>query len=207
MKGPPAPRRAENAERDAVGDILTDAFVDEPGLNWWLKQDKEKERARARFFHAVVRTVVHPRRELWICGDEAAALWCPPGAAAFQMSPIKGLLLTPFWLTIAGQQGMRRAMAFGAALAEQHPAAPHAHLVFLGVRQRAQGRGLGSALLKAGLAGVDSARLPAYLEATLERNVALYLRHGFEITAEFDAPGGGPHVWAMVRAPAAAPPD
>lgn len=199
MSAPAAPRRAADAERDPVADILTDAFVDEPGLNWWLKQGAQKQRARARFFRAVVRDVVSPRRELWMSGDEAAAVWCPPGAAAFEMSPLKELLLTPFWLAIAGREGMRRAASFGAALAEHHPEVPHAHLVFLGVRGRAQGRGLGSALLKAGLAAVDAAGLPAYLEATLERNVRLYLRHGFEVTAEFDAPGGGPHVWAMVR--------
>jgi ribosomal protein S18 acetylase RimI-like enzyme len=199
VNAPPAPHRAGRAERDSVADILTDAFIDEPGLNWWLKQGARKERARARFFRAVVRDVVSPRRELWSSGDDAAAVWCPPGAAAFRMSPLKELLLTPFWLSIAGREGMRRAMAFGAALAEHHPAVPHAHLVFLGVRRRAQGRGLGSTLLKAGLAPIDAARLPAYLEATLERNVRLYLRHGFEVAAEFDAPGGGPHVWAMVR--------
>jgi len=196
--------RAGRQARDAVADILTDAFVDEPGLNWWLKQGAQKERARSRFFHAVARDAVHPKRELWQAGGEGAAVWCPPGVAAFDLTPLKQILLTPLLLQIAGTQGMRRAMSLGEALSERHPAVPHAHLVFLGVRQRAQGRGIGSALLKATLAPVDAARVPAYLEATLERNVRLYLRHGFEIAAEFDAPGGGPHVWAMIR-PAQSP--
>jgi hypothetical protein len=74
VSAPPAPRRARAAERDAVADVLTDAFVEEPGLNWWLKQGAQKQRARARFFRAVVRDVVHPRRELWASGDEAAAV-------------------------------------------------------------------------------------------------------------------------------------
>jgi hypothetical protein len=46
----------------------------------------------------------------------------------------------------------------------------------------------------------DRNRTPAYLEATSERNVPLYLRQGFEITAEIQPPGG-PKMWTMWRAP------
>ena len=75
--------------------------------------------------------------------------------------------------------------------------APHAHLVFLGVSTAAQGKGVGSAMLKAQLAPVDAQHLPAYLETSSQRNVDLYARHGFEITGEFDKPGL--HMWTMTR--------
>nr|QQZ52074.1 GNAT family N-acetyltransferase [Phenylobacterium glaciei] len=55
---------------------------------------------------------------------------------------------------------------------ELHPMArPHAYLWFLGVRPEAQGLGVGSRMLKAGLAKVDAAGLPAYLESSNEANV------------------------------------
>jgi len=42
---------------------------------------------------------------------------------------------------------------------------------------------------------------PAYLEATNEGNQRLYLRHGFEVTAEITLPDG-PTMWPMWREPA-----
>jgi ribosomal protein S18 acetylase RimI-like enzyme len=44
-----------------------------------------------------------------------------------------------------------------------------------------QGRGLGSALLKAGLARCDAEGAAAYLESSNPKNVPLYERHGFEV--------------------------
>jgi ribosomal protein S18 acetylase RimI-like enzyme len=51
----------------------------------------------------------------------------------------------------------------------------------LGVDPARQGLGLGSAMLKAGLARVDADHLPAYLESSNPRNVPLYERFGFEV--------------------------
>lgn len=200
---PPHVRQAQARERDLAAEILTDAFVDEAGLNWWLKQGDAKESARRKFFMAAVRGAVHPARTLWLADDRGAAIWCPPGVHAFDLTPFRQVLLTPLLLSIAGSHGMRRALSLGEELAKHHPREPFAHLVFLGVRTDAQGQGYGSAILKTTLAPVDAARAPAYLEATVPRNVELYLRHGFEVTAEFDAPGGGPHVWTMTRPPKA----
>ncbi len=193
-------RREENAANAAV---LTDAFVDEAGLNYWLKQGAVKERARRRFFEAVVDDAVHPERELWVAEDGGerlgAAIWLSPGKKAFNFSFFQELALTPMMLSIAGLKGMARGFALAEKLAEYHPSTPHAHLVFLGVATTAQGRGVGSGLLKHTLAPLDASGTIAYLECSTERNVALYARHGFEITGEFDLPGL--HMWAMTRQP------
>jgi ribosomal protein S18 acetylase RimI-like enzyme len=82
---------------------------------------------------------------------------------------------------------------------QRHPHdPPHWYLFILGVEQAAQGQGLGSALLAHMLARVDADGMPAYLESSNERNLALYGRHGFRVTAEVVIPGG-PRIWPMWR--------
>ncbi len=203
MNAPPLVGRAGEHERAAVVDVLHDAFVDEDGLNYWLRQGARKEPARRRFFQAAVRTAVHPKRELWLARDGGegvgAALWLPPGVIAFDHTPLQQLLMAPLLFAIAGPDGLKRGRELGAKLAEHHPREPHAHLVFLGVASQAQGRGVGSAMLKTMLAPLDAAGLTAYLEASKERNVALYQRHGFEVTGAFELPGV--RFWTMTRTP------
>ena len=57
---------------------------------------------------------------------------------------------------------------------------------------------MSSALLSHMLARVDADGMPACLESSNERNIALYGRHGFEVTAAVVIPGG-PRIWPMWR--------
>lgn len=203
MSAPPAVRPVRADETGAVASVLTDAFADEAGLNYWLLQGERKTKARRRFFDAAVRDVIHKERELWIAradGEPAgAAIWLKPGDHAFDFTPLQQFTTTPLLFSIAGLKGMKRAQDLGAELNKYHPKTPHAHLVFLGVAPSAQGRGVGSAILKETLAPLDQRGVTAYLECTTERNAALYARHGFEVTGEFERPGL--RFWTMTRAP------
>jgi ribosomal protein S18 acetylase RimI-like enzyme len=203
MSAPPLVRRAASGESEAAARVLTDAFVDEDGLNYWLKQGRAKERARLVFFNAAVRDVVHAQRRLDVAlADGAvagAAIWLKPGDKAFDLPPLRELMLTPLLFRVAGFEGMGKATALGRRLTELHPRMPHAHLVFLGVSPAAQGKGVGSAMLKHALAPLDAAGLHAYLEASTEGNVALYARHGFIVTNEIKLPGL--HMRTMLREP------
>jgi ribosomal protein S18 acetylase RimI-like enzyme len=205
MSAPPEVRPARADETQIVASVLTDAFVDEAGLNYWLRQGDAKTAVRRRFFNAAVGDVIHKERELWLAeaggAPAGAAIWLKPGDHAFAFTPLQQLLTTPLFLSIAGFEGMKRAQELGGALNAHHPKQAHAHLVFLGVAPSAQGRGVGSAILKQTLAPLYERGVTAYLECTTERNTALYQRHGFEVTGEFDFPGL--HFWTMTRAPRA----
>jgi len=201
MSAPPHVRTARPDECAVVAEVLTDAFVEEGGMNYWLRQDKRKNAARRRFFDVAVADGVHPQRELWMAesGGKAlgAAIWLGPNRKAFDFSFLQELRLAPMLLSIAGVSGTMRGLALAEELEKFHPKAAHAHLVFLGVSTAAQGKGVGSAMLKTQLAPVDAQHLPAYLETSSQRNVDLYARHGFEVTGEFDKPGL--HMWTMTR--------
>ena len=66
----------------------------------------------------------------------------------------------------------------------RHVREPHYYVRDVGVHPDMQGGGLGSALLRPTLDRCDREGLPAYLEASSERNAALYERLGFQLTHE-----------------------
>jgi GNAT superfamily N-acetyltransferase len=122
----------------------------------------------------------------------ATALWLPPGVwpdesavGAHLEATIPPARLAPLAAGMEAQGAL-------------HPAAPHWYLPWIGVRPEAAGQGIGSALLRRGLARADAEGMPAYLEATNRRNAALYARHGFLPIAVVEAPGY-PEIIAMWR--------
>ena len=72
------------------------------------------------------------------------------------------------------------------------------------MRTALQGHGVGTALMQPTLERADSAGLPTYLEASSERNAALYKRLGFVHMDVLELPEGGPPLWLMRRPPAGA---
>ncbi len=204
MSPPPAPQRLAADDAAAMVDTLTAAFDHEPLLTWWLRNGPGALVARRKFFAYALAGGVHPKAQHWTMrgpagAATAAAVWTPPGSAAFELGLWKQISIAPLLFEIAGYEGLRRALSLGPMLAEQHPHMAHAHLVFLGVHPSCQGQGFGSAMLKHTLAPVDQAGIAAYLETGQEENVRLYLRHDFEVTAELQAPRGGPRFWSMLR--------
>jgi GNAT superfamily N-acetyltransferase len=124
----------------------------------------------------------------------AVALWLPPGVG-------------PDEATVMGLMGeSMEAQTFDDVndvfeqMGQLHPTTDHWYLALTGVDPVAQGRGLGSALLRHALANCDRDGLPAYLEATAPRNRDLYERHGFDVVGVIQA-GSSPPMWAMLRAP------
>lgn len=131
---------------------------------------------------------------------EAVACWRWP-----DRSPAGGSTGAP---TIAGLLtalvGPGHAERVGAGLAAMRtvtPTRPHAYLHLLAVRPDRQGGGLGRTLMARGLDRCAEAALPVHLETTSESAVGFYRRLGFDVTAELDLPGGGPHLWAMASRP------
>lgn len=83
----------------------------------------------------------------------------------------------------------------------KHPHEPHWYLPAIGITPAWQGRGYGAALLRPMLERCDAERLPAYLEASTPRNVALYERNGFTVVEEGHYARDAPPLWRMWREP------
>ncbi|WP_335989259.1 GNAT family N-acetyltransferase [Glycomyces sp. MUSA5-2] len=171
--------------------VLSSAFAADP-LAAWLFPDEGR---RAAYQEGFYRSLLgRPRAEAHVAGAEGAALW---------LRLDRGERLDAGSAPPGGP--LARLFSLGAALGERHPVdRPHLYLAVMGVVPASQGRGIGSALLRHGLALADRDGLPAYLEASSPGSRSLYLRHGF---ADLGGPvrvEGAPPVQPMRREPAAA---
>jgi GNAT superfamily N-acetyltransferase len=124
----------------------------------------------------------------------AVALWLPPG-----VSPDEATMSALVYesTTDSAQPDLD---GFFGQMGRFHPSFPHWYLPLAGVDPPAQGRGLGSTLLRHALGSCDRDGLPAYLEATSPRSRDLYARHGFESIGVIQH-GASPPMWPMLRKP------
>jgi ribosomal protein S18 acetylase RimI-like enzyme len=194
----PHVRPATRTDRDAIVYSLVRAFDADPVANFLLRQDEGRARAFETTFDVALRRLTLPVGGAWVAdGGEGAALWTPPGEW-------KAWRAWPDALRMAHAIGWSRLHVVRAAterVERAHPRAPHWYLFTLGVDPAHQGRGVGSALLRAVLDGGDARGKAAYLEASTEDNARLYERHGFRITGTLDLAAGGPTLRLMWRDP------
>lgn len=203
--------------RDAAlaGAAIATAFADDPVNQWVFGRGR-----MAPTFVALARHLYLKHGFGHLAGDGMAVRdQASDGAALWLMDARDkeaGLLATLRVAIVlgmtAGLGAMRRGLAIDKAFTHAHPAERHAFLFAIGVVPAAQGKGVGGALLRAGLERVDAAHLPCYLESTKQSNVPLYRHFGFEElpvmapSVPFPQAGPGglppgcPPIWPMWRA-------
>ena len=136
---------------------------------------------------------------LWACDDVTGVVgWVPP-TLGDQVGAIVEATADEL-SSVFDDDGVRYA-AQGGWIAEHVPSEPVWYLEIIGVDPAVQGRGIGTALIQHGMERAQADGLPAFLETSVEGNVAYYERLGFRVVEEGDAPLGGPHVWFMRRDP------
>jgi ribosomal protein S18 acetylase RimI-like enzyme len=194
----PRARRATRADAGLVARTLADAFDDDPVMTWMLPHGcRTRDRRFRAFFGCETRGFFRRGKHVYLGGDgQSAALWAPPGTWSLTRSESLREVL-PMMAIFAAS--LPRGSRLASELEALHPREPHWYLYLLGTRADSQGRGIGAAMLRTGLAVVDAAGQPAYLESSSPRNISLYERHGFVITQEVTISGGGPPLWLMWR--------
>jgi ribosomal protein S18 acetylase RimI-like enzyme len=192
-------RLARSSDAPAIGAILARAFADDPVTSWVTHGAERRARLLVRLNTAIARYEGIPRGGTYVAEDETrvvgAAIWQPPGPHPVNWRSV------PFALTAGSALGRdipRMTMA-GRAAARARPRERHWYLQLLGVAPDAQGRGVGSALVRAHLTAVDSERMPGYLETTVE-NLGFYGSLGFQVVGEIAIGGGGPVEYSLLRA-------
>ncbi len=190
-------RRAVPEDAGALSRTLASAFHDDPVFGWCIPDPRQRDRFLAPWFQIVVDALVGHGETYCAQGVVGAALWVPPGATT--PSEDEGDRLGAVTSEIGGVTP-GRSEALARIMEAGHPHDPHLYLNFAGVRVADQGQGWGGRLLRSRLARADEHSVPAYLEATSERNRALYERHGFEVIGKLSV-DGSPPLWQMWRDP------
>jgi GNAT superfamily N-acetyltransferase len=191
---------ASTAEVDRIAAMLARAFDDDPVMRFMIAP-RRRELYTRRFFAWQLRRLLSGE-QVHVAGDAlGAAIWALPHN--WRESPGEGLRLAVSMFPAIATH-LPRVGASIAMLERKHPREPHMYLGVLGTEPSAQGRGVGSAAISAGLAFADAEGLPAYLESSKERNLDFYARFGFRVLEELPLPGGGPPIWPMWREPARA---
>lgn len=198
----PSNRRVVEADHGSwrdLGNLLADAFQDDP-VWMWIAPD---ERRRRRHLGAMFGNVIRPRVEAGLAYTTAdrggAAIWSAPNQ--WKMTARDNLRsIVPSARTI-GLSRLRAGIEALGRIDELHPREPHWYLEFLAAHVDRRGQGYGSALIQPMLSRCDSEGLPAYLESSKAENLPFYRRFGFEVTTEFRIGDDSPPMWAMWRDP------
>jgi ribosomal protein S18 acetylase RimI-like enzyme len=201
-RGAETPVLAGPDDLEEVAADLADAFSDDVMFDWFLRADNRRAAARLKFFRLLVgRMAAGVARIERPAQGGAAAIWMPYEAVG--PTPLMTLIRAfPILLSATGVRRLGRLMAVMEDMDRHHPMdQPHAYLWFLGVRQDAQGHGIGSRLLKVATDRLDRAASAAYLETQTERNIGLYSRHGFRVISEHRPRPDAPRLWSMWRDP------
>jgi GNAT superfamily N-acetyltransferase len=192
------PREASLSDTRRLSTALAAAFEEDPVFSWLLPKENRRFARLVRFFELELRHVVLPAGRVWTAAQGiGASLELPPGA--WRMPLGAQVAHGPAFVRALGPH-LPRAMAMLTVIERRHVREPHYYIPYVGVAPDAQGQGLGTALLRPTLERCDHEGLPAYLEATSERNAALYERLGFRPRGELRL-GTSPPVWPMLRPP------
>jgi GNAT superfamily N-acetyltransferase len=190
-----AVRAARPDDASRLATALAGAFYEDRVFRWFSPDDGRRGAMLPGFFDVFVDAFTAHGETYAGGGGAGAALWAAPGIDPIAADPAYADRLAE----IAGADAPR--LFEIVEILEAHaPTAPHCHLQFLGVLPERQGAGLGGGLMAPVLERCDRDGVPAYLEATSDRNRALYERHGFRALGDIPLPGG-PALWRMWREP------
>lgn len=171
---PPELRSATPADRESVVATVVAAFVADPAFRYFFPDPAAYPVEAAAFAgYLFDKRVRHGT--VWVVEDGAAvSMWNPPSAADHRPAPLD--------LPAETQARIDTYDAVAATVLPAQSKDPHWYLGVLATHPAHAGQRLGRAVMAAGLERAAADGLPAYLETTSARNVALYERSGWTLT-------------------------
>lgn len=176
---------------DRASEVLGEAFADYPWTNWCVAEDSHVERVTS-LQRIYLEHLALPHGKAYIdASGHGVAAFLPPDVP----EPDEDVLAKIMELH---GDGLERIVAAEEQLADLPVPENAWSLATIGTTPSSRGTGLGTALLKHGLAELDRTGQSCWLDTSTERNLPLYQRLGFTITGRITL-DDGPTVWRMHR--------
>jgi GNAT superfamily N-acetyltransferase len=194
--------RLAESQIPAAAATLSRAFNDDPLMIYTIPEPAERSRLLPEVYARIIRFGLLAGEVHTTAGAvEGAAIWMPPNAkwtrenleasGMYELASLIGNDAYQRYRDVVGREWQAR---------ERDMTDAYWYLFILGVEPSRQRRGLGGALMRPVLERADSEQLACYLETENERNVAFYLKEGFELIVNGEEAGtSGVRFWTFRR--------
>ena len=187
--------RLKNTQIKPAAEMVTRAFLDNPGIVSYFPDENERQRILPYIFRYIIRRgLLHGEVYATSPNLEGVAIWLPS----------ENIHMTSGVSTLKeiGEKNATKMMSFNSYLAsihERHAPCKHWYLLGLAINPDCQGKGYASILLKAMFDRIDKEHLPCYLNTQDEKNLPIYQHYGFMVVEESIVPDTQITNWAMLR--------
>ncbi|MGD0118346.1 MAG: GNAT family N-acetyltransferase [Candidatus Binatus sp.] len=196
--------RLTESQIPAAAATLAHAFHDDPLMVYTIPDPAERVRLLPDVYARMIRFGFLAGEVYVTAGElEGVALWMPPNAKwSREHIEASGMHQTPTVIGDEAYQRYRDVVGREWQARERDMTGACWYLFLLGVEPNRQRRGLGGALMRPVLERADSGQLACYLETENERNVAFYLKQGFDLIVNGEEAGAsGVRFWTFRRNP------
>ena len=193
MSNVPVISRLRIEDTDKALATLTVAFVADPMVRYMFPAAETYLEAYPRFLKAFCGLGIERGTAFRDESFGGVCIWLPPGSEPDNdaLSAVNKTAIPP--------ERLETFKGINEEMVQYHPHdEPLWYLPCIGVDAAAQGRGLGSALMKHTLQLCDEQGTRAYLESSNPANISLYERHGFEVMGRIEV-GSAPPITPMIR--------
>jgi len=195
--------RFTESQIPAAAAMLARAFHDDPLMRYTIPDPDERARLLPAMYATMLRFGMLAGEVYATAGVlDGVAIWMPPNAKwTSENMQASGMLKIPTLIGDEAYQRYREVVGREWQARLREIPGPGWYLFILGVEPRVQRRGLGGALMGPILERADTEQLVCYLETENERNVAFYLKQGFDLIVSEKAGASGVRFWTFSRIP------
>lgn len=196
--------RLKPSKRRRAAQVWAGAFLHYPMVTAYWPDPKRRARYLAWYLGCAIAYGLR-YGEVYTTPDVAGiAVWLPPGQTDITTWRYIVAGYLPLPLVMGIRQFFTQTMSSDDLLHQVHReimTGPHWYLWGLAVDSDRQRQGIGTLLLRPGLARADAHHLPCYVETHDEQNLPFYEKQGFALVHTVQVSGPDLRFWCMVREP------
>jgi len=189
--------------RPRFAEILSSAFAGDPFYTFVFPDPERRTRLLPWLFNKLLNYANHYGLVFADSKYRGISIWLGPKHT--RLLPLgvlrSGLFLFPFKVSHLELKRSIKLAQVSNQLHRQAVSTPHFYLEAVGVEPLHQGKGLGRALVQAGISRADELHIPSYLETHNPANLGFYQSLGFSIVGSEKPFPSAPQVWGLHREP------